>query len=50
MVKYGYMHAGELLAKIEIYYTNPDFEFYKKKIEQYINEAKFNSKSYEPTV
>ncbi|KAB1502356.1 DUF4325 domain-containing protein [Cronobacter sakazakii] len=48
MVKYGYMQAAELLGKIEINYTNPDFEFYKKKIEQYINEAKFNSKSYEP--
>ncbi|MFB5188630.1 STAS-like domain-containing protein [Yersinia intermedia] len=50
IVKYGYMQAAELLAKIEIHYTNPDFEFYKKKIEQYINEAQFNSKKYEPTV
>ncbi|HCM9210166.1 TPA: STAS-like domain-containing protein [Enterobacter roggenkampii] len=50
MVKYGYMHASELLAKIEIKYTNPDFAFYKKKIEQYINEAQFNSKLYEPTI
>ncbi|HGO5343795.1 MULTISPECIES: STAS-like domain-containing protein [Klebsiella/Raoultella group] len=49
MVKYGYMQANELLAKIEIKYTNPDFEFYKKKIEQYIKEAQFNSKPYEPT-
>ncbi|EIV3801642.1 TPA: STAS-like domain-containing protein [Klebsiella aerogenes] len=49
MVKYGYMQASDLLAKIEIKYTNPDFEFYKKKIEQYIKEAHFNSKQYEPT-
>ncbi len=36
--------------KLKLKYTNPDFDFYKKKIEQYINEAQFNSKRYEPTV
>lgn len=49
MVKYGYMQGKELLGKIEIQYTNPDFAFYKNKIVQYINEAKYNSKPYEPT-
>lgn len=50
MVKYGFITSEELLAKIEIKYTNEDFEFFKKKILEYINKAKYNSKVYEPTI
>lgn len=49
IVKYGYMHAVDLLSKIDIVCNDSDFLFYKKKIIQYINEAKFGSKVYEPT-
>lgn len=49
MVKYGYISSDELLSKIEIDYTNADFEFYKNKIIEYISEAKFNSEKYIPT-
>ncbi|MFP1827479.1 STAS-like domain-containing protein [Lonsdalea quercina] len=50
MVKYGYTQADELMNKIEIIHTIPDFSFYKKKIEQYINEAEFDSKKYRPSI
>lgn len=49
MVKYGYITSKELLEKIEFKFTDEDFEFYKNKIIQYINEAKYNSKEYIPT-
>jgi hypothetical protein len=49
IVKYGYMTDKELLSKIEIKYSNEDFEFFKKKILEYISQAKYNSKKYEPT-
>lgn len=47
MVKYGYITCDELLSKIDIVYTNTDFEFYKEKIQQYINEANYNSEVYD---
>lgn len=46
IIKYGHMSSTELLQKIEIAYTDPDFEFYKDRIEKYITEAEFNSKKY----
>ncbi|WP_296128083.1 DUF4325 domain-containing protein [Pseudomonas sp. Ga0074129] len=49
LVKYGYMTAEDLLGRLQITHTNPEFEFYKNKILQYINEAKYNSKKYTPT-
>ena len=49
MVKYGYITKEELLKKIEVKYTNEDFEFFKKKILEYIAAAKYNSKVYIPT-
>lgn len=49
IVKYGYMQNKELLSKIELICTNPDFVFYKNKIEQYIREAQFGSQRYVPT-
>jgi hypothetical protein len=48
MVKFGYITGEDLISKIEIIYTNEDFEFYKNKIIEYINMAKFNSEKYEP--
>lgn len=49
MVKYGYITSKELLEKIEICYTDEDFELYKNKIIEYITTAKYNSKVYKPT-
>lgn len=49
IVKYGYMTSEELLAKIEIAYSDEDFSFFKKKIFEYIEKAKYNSKVYEPS-
>lgn len=46
LVKHGYFTKDQLLKKITISLTNEDFEFYKKKIIQYINEAEFNSVEY----
>lgn len=50
MVKYGYITSEELLTKIEIKYTNEDFEFFKDKIIEYISKTKYNSKVYVPTI
>ncbi len=50
MVKYGYITDQELLSKIEIIYNDKDFDFYKNKIIEYIEQAKFNSQEYKPTV
>ena len=49
MVKYGYIHSSDLLNKIIIQYSKPDFSFYKDKIIKYIKEARFDSRKYEPT-
>jgi hypothetical protein len=49
MVKYGYITSKELLEKIEIRFTDDDFQFYKGKIIGYISQAKYNSKVYKPT-
>lgn len=49
VVKYGYMTANDLTKKIKISFEDPDFEFFKRKIYQYINEAKFDSVKYTPT-
>lgn len=49
LVKYGHITGDELLNRLDIVYTQEDFEFYKNKIIQYIKEAKYNSKQYVPT-
>ncbi len=49
MVKYGYVTSQELLDKIEIHFTDEDFEFYGNKIKTYISQAKYNSQVYTPT-
>jgi len=49
IVKYGYMEADEFIKKIEFQYTDPDFEFFKDKIIQYIKDAKYNSEQYVST-
>jgi len=46
MVKFGYITADELLSKLDIVYTNADFEFYRDKILQYIKEANYNGEKY----
>jgi len=49
MVKYGYIDKDKLLSILDIQYEDEDFGFYKKRIIQYIKEAKFNSEQYVPT-
>lgn len=49
VVKYGYMENQQLLDCLEFKYDNPDFEFFKNKVIQYVKEARFNSKKYIPT-
>lgn len=46
LVKYGYITNEELLSRIEILYTDDDFEFYKIKIIEYIKQAKYSSQKY----
>lgn len=46
LVKFGHIKSDDLLRKIEISYENEEFEFYKKKIIEYIGQAVFNSKTY----
>lgn len=50
IVKYGYMTSDELLNKIEIICSDEDFEFYKKKIIEYIKKSKYRSKIYNRTI
>lgn len=49
IVKYGYMTSDELLDKIELKFKNPEYEFYKNRILQYIRDAKYNSQEYKST-
>lgn len=49
VVKFGHYQGDELLKKINIKFSEPDFSFYKDKIIQYIKEAQFNSKTYTPS-
>jgi hypothetical protein len=49
LVKYGYFTSDELLSKIEIKWSDDDFEFFKNKILEYIRKANYNSKAYKPT-
>ncbi len=49
VVKYGHMTADELIKLLEFRYDDPDFEFYKNRTLQYINEASFNSEIYNST-
>lgn len=49
IVKFGYLQSNEVLKKIDLKFSDPDFEFYKEKIIQYIKEAQFNSKQYTPS-
>lgn len=49
MVRYGYITGDELLQKLEFSFTDPDFEFYKSRIIEYISTAAFNSRKYPPT-
>lgn len=46
VIKYGYFEKKFLLDSVNIIYSDPDFAFYKDKIEEYIEQAKFNSDKY----
>jgi len=43
VVKKGFMSSEELLSHLTFRYENPDFEFFRDKIREYVREAKFNS-------
>ena len=47
MVKFGYIKAPDLVEKLDIKYTKEDFSFFKKKIYQYIKEARYDSQVYD---
>ena len=49
LIKHGYFTKANILKKIEIKFSDPDFEFYSKKIYQYLDEAKYNSAKYKST-
>lgn len=49
MVKYGYIRSPDLLNKLEFQFADSDFAFYKKKIIEYIESAKYNSEKYTST-
>lgn len=49
LVKYGYFTKDELLGKLGIEYSDPDFEFYRNRILKYINEASYKTKKYSST-
>jgi hypothetical protein len=49
LVKYGYITADDLANKIEITYSDLDFEFFEKRIYSYIKSARYDSKAYKPT-
>lgn len=46
LVKHGYFKENYILDRLTLAYDDSDFEFYAKKITQYIKEAKFNSMTY----
>ncbi|MCC7219319.1 MAG: STAS-like domain-containing protein [Candidatus Contendobacter sp.] len=46
MVRYGYMRSEQLLALIQIQYSNSDFEFYRDKIISYVSEAAYQAEEY----
>lgn len=49
LVKHGYFKESYILDRLTLTYEDSDFEFYAKKIKQYIKEAKFNSMKYVST-
>ncbi|WP_337014156.1 STAS-like domain-containing protein [Pantoea sp. AS142] len=46
IIKYGYMTREELINKINVIYSDPDFKLFKEKIFEYINKAAYKSKPY----
>jgi hypothetical protein len=49
LIKHGYFSADDILRKMDLEYKDADFEFYARKVYQYINEARFNSEPYSST-
>lgn len=49
VVKFGHMKASDLIELLEFSYDDADFEFYKNRTLQYVNEAKFGSEVYQST-
>ncbi|WP_313772595.1 STAS-like domain-containing protein [Enterobacter huaxiensis] len=49
VIKYGYMTKEQLKSKINIIYSDPDFELFKEKIYEYLSKAAYNSREYVST-
>lgn len=49
LVKHGYFTSNEVMRLINIEFSDSDFEFYSKKIKQYVAGAKYNSVKYVST-
>ncbi|MCW8108382.1 STAS-like domain-containing protein [Alteromonas ponticola] len=49
LIKFGYFTKAQVEDSFDIDYDDLDFEFYEKKINQYINEALYNSQKYVST-
>lgn len=49
LVKYGYFTKEQLIQRLKFVYKDEDFEFYVKKIQQYINDAQYKSATYVST-
>ena len=49
LIKHGYFKKEYIQERLKITYDNSDFKFYAKKIDQYINEAVYDSMEYIPT-
>lgn len=49
LVKHGYFTSDEVMRLINIEFSDSDFEFYSKKIKQYVADAKYNSVEYVST-
>ncbi|MFL0799459.1 MAG: STAS-like domain-containing protein [Agarilytica sp.] len=48
-VKYGHYTSEDLLSKIEIKYSDDEFDFFSKRIIQYVSDAEYSSEKYKTT-
>lgn len=49
MIKFGYMTKVEFLNSVDLSYSDPDFEFYARKIKEYVEKSEYDVVSYTPT-
>ncbi|GAA3923789.1 STAS-like domain-containing protein [Litoribacillus peritrichatus] len=49
LIKHGYFESDYINRVLNLDFNDSDFEFYARKIKQYIKEAIYNSEQYEST-